>query len=222
MTSFPKYPHFSRDEIIQHCRNWAREARVQYPDLTKINQTNTIVIVDSLTYLIRSQDWINYDEEHDLRAVLDTSNLVTLNHHKQSYWSQLFDLIDTLKMQESSSPSDQSEGIHLNISEDTKASLNSIKNSKNKLHHYARKEVIEHCKAWAENARFEYLELVTGDKDWAQYSTDRLTYPLSIQNWIDWQSEPELAEIVSLTEEIEQNHTSPAKWEKLIKLIDSL
>ena len=208
MTKFPKYPHFNYDEIVEHCRNWAREARVECPDLTKINQTKAIVIIDSLTYLIRSQEWIDYKKEELLKSILDSSNRIVQNHTKQTYWSRLFSQIDKLKKK------DQIDAERF--------STKSMQESKSKLHEFARREVIDHCKAWAENARFEYLEIVTGDKDWAQHSTDRLTYPLTIHNYIDWKREPELSEIVHLTEEIEQNHTSPAKWEKLIKLIDSL
>lgn len=226
-----KFPDFSRTEIVDHCREWAQNLRVKELDYDTINQTSALIAIDELTYSIRLQDWIDHPANHDLRWIVKAAHAVNTDHRNSSRWLTLFNLIDSLKREGEEYvdlPDSVSAyfGINPKVKYPDTTALSDIQDTiqkaRGKLHEYARREVIAHCKAWAESARFEYLEIVTGDRQNAQRSADILIYPISIQGWIDWHTEPKLAEIIKLGEELSQNHTNPAKWEKLIKLIDTL
>lgn len=200
----------SRKDLVNHAKAWAKKASLNLTLLTSESQTKTILKLDALTYPIRTQEWIDFSVDTIFGDIIEQSNRVVKNHTNLRRWVKLFHLIESL---EDSNKTQTSEQI---------SARERISRIQESLIQYARKEVIDHCKAWAEGARFEYPEIVTAERSYALYSTQRLLYPIEVNKYLDWEEEPQLAEIVNLTERIEENHTNPARWEKLIKLIDAL
>ncbi|QHU91442.1 hypothetical protein GWK75_03230 [Candidatus Saccharibacteria bacterium oral taxon 955] len=84
------------------------------------------------------------------------------------------------------------------------------------------KQVVKHCKYWADQIRHDGLDLLTTDYGAAIGVSYQLAYALYMQTWIDPQKYYHLYRVRIYAISIYNNYTDRASWEKLLELIDDL
>ncbi|UJD06437.1 MAG: hypothetical protein HXL06_003555 [Candidatus Nanosynbacter sp. HMT-348_TM7c-JB] len=84
------------------------------------------------------------------------------------------------------------------------------------------KQVVEHCKYWADQIRSDGLDLLTTDWGAAVGVSDQLAYPLEMQTWINSQEYPLLYKVCIYAVTVDNDNTDRASWKKLLELIDKL
>lgn len=86
----------------------------------------------------------------------------------------------------------------------------------------SRDEAVKHCKHWASIIRAEGIDLLVSDYGAAIGVSDKLAYPLDMQEWITKESEPTLYELCQYVVAVDNDHTNREAWSKILQLADAL
>ncbi len=85
---------------------------------------------------------------------------------------------------------------------------------------YSKQEIIAHCKKWLDGHRNDDMPTLLSDYIAATVETDILTYPITTQEWVSKDSEPELWDIVIAAGSVNRNHSDPQTWQQLTNAIE--
>ena len=89
---------------------------------------------------------------------------------------------------------------------------------------YTKEQIIAHCKKWLISWNYgdgSINQVLLDSSIEAAIETDRLTYLLEVQKWIDADSEPELWDVIMAADDVDHNHSDPKMWEKLVEKVET-
>ena len=189
------YPQMTYKQAVKHCKYWADQIRHDGLDLLTTNYVTAIGVSDQLVYPLYMQTWIDPQKYYHLYRVRTYAINIDTNYTDRALWEKLLELIDDL-------PEEY---------------------GKNNYPQMTYKQAVKHCKYWADQIRHDGLDLLTTDYGAAIGVSDKLAYPLDMQEWISAPRYPDIYAIRYYAGVVDRgDHTDRASWEKLLELIDKL
>ena len=189
------YPQMTYKQAVKHCKYWADQIRHDGLDLLTTNYVAAIGVSDQLVYPLYMQTWIDPQKYYHLYRVRTYAINIDTNYTDRALWEKLLELIDDL-------PEEY---------------------GKNNYPQMTYKQAVKHCKYWADQIRHDGLDLLTTDYGAAIGVSDKLAYPLDMQEWISAPRYPDIYAIRYYAGVVDRgDHTDRASWEKLLELIDKL
>ena len=192
-----QYPQMTYKQAVKHCKHWADQIRADGLDSLTTNYVAAIGVSDQLVYPLYMQTWIDPQKYYPLYRVRTYAiNIDYNNYTDRALWEKLLELIDDL-------PEEYGKN--------------------NQYPQMTYKQAVEHCKYWADQIRHDGLDLLTTDYGAAIGVSDKLAYPLDMQEWISAPRYPDIYAIRYYAGVVDRgDHTDRASWEKLLELIDKL
>ena len=189
------YPQMTYKQAVKHCKYWADQIRHDGLDLLTTDYGAAIGVSDKLAYPLYMQTWIDPQKYYHLYRVRTYAINIDTNYTDRALWEKLLELIDDL-------PEEY---------------------GKNNYPQMTYKQAVKHCKYWADQIRHDGLDLLTTDYGAAIGVSDKLAYPLDMQEWISAPRYPDIYAIRYYAGVVDRgDHTDRASWEKLLELIDKL
>ena len=189
------YPQMTYKQAVKHCKYWADQIRADGLDSLTTNYVAAIGVSDQLVYPLYMQTWIDPQKYYHLYRVRTYAINIDTNYTDRALWEKLLELIDDL-------PEEY---------------------GKNNYPQMTYKQAVKHCKYWADQIRHDGLDLLTTDYGAAIGVSDKLAYPLDMQEWISAPRYPDIYAIRYYAGVVDRgDHTDRASWEKLLELIDKL
>ncbi len=189
------YPQMTYKQAVKHCKYWADQIRHDGLDLLTTDYGAAIGVSDQLVYPLYMQTWIDPQKYYHLYRVRTYAINIDTNYTDRALWEKLLELIDDL-------PEEY---------------------GKNNYPQMTYKQAVKHCKYWADQIRHDGLDLLTTDYGAAIGVSDKLAYPLDMQEWISAPRYPDIYAIRYYAGVVDRgDHTDRASWEKLLELIDKL
>ena len=192
-----QYPQMTYKQAVEYCKYWADQIRHKGLDLLTTDYGAVIGISDRLAYALYMQTWIDPQKYYHLYRVRTYAiNIDYNNYTNRDLWEKLLELIDDL-------PEEYGKN--------------------NQYPQMTYKQAVKHCKYWADQIRHDGLDLLTTDYGAAIGVSDKLAYPLDMQEWISAPRYPDIYAIRYYAGVVDRgDHTDRASWEKLLELIDKL
>ena len=192
-----QYPQMTYKQAVKHCTHWADQIRADGLDLLTTDYVAAIGVSDQLAYALYMQTWIDPQKYYPLYRVRTYAiNIDYNNYTNRALWEKLLELIDDL-------PEEYGKN--------------------NQYPQMTYKQAVKHCKYWADQIRHDGLDLLTTDYGAAIGVSDKLAYPLDMQEWISAPRYPDIYAIRYYAGVVDRgDHTDRASWEKLLELIDKL
>ena len=188
------YPQMTYKQAVKHCKYWADQIRHDGLDLLTTDYGAAIGVSDQLAYPLYMQTWIDPQKYYHLYRVRTYAINIDTNYTDRALWEKLLELIDDL-------PEEY---------------------GKNNYPQMTYKQAVKHCKYWADQIRHDGLDLLTTDYGAAIGVSDKLAYPLDMQEWISAPRYPDIYAIRYYAGVVDCDHTDRVSWEKLLELIDKL
>ena len=189
------YPQMTYKQAVKHCKHWTDQIRADGLDSLTTNYVAAIGVSDQLVYPLYMQTWIDPQKYYHLYRVRTYAINIDTNYTDRALWEKLLELIDDL-------PEEY---------------------GKNNYPQMTYKQAVKHCKYWADQIRHDGLDLLTTDYGAAIGVSDKLAYPLDMQEWISAPRYPDIYAIRYYAGVVDRgDHTDRASWEKLLELIDKL
>ena len=189
------YPQMTYKQAVKHCKYWADQIRHDGLDLLTTDYGAATGVSDQLAYPLYMQTWIDPQKYYHLYRVRTYAINIDTNYTDRALWEKLLELIDDL-------PEEY---------------------GKNNYPQMTYKQAVKHCKYWADQIRHDGLDLLTTDYGAAIGVSDKLAYPLDMQEWISAPRYPDIYAIRYYAGVVDRgDHTDRASWEKLLELIDKL
>ena len=191
-----QYPQMTYKQAVEYCKYWADQIRHKGLDLLTTDYGEVMRVSDQLAYALYMQTWIDPQKYYPLYRVRTYAiNIDYNNYTDRALWEKLLELIDDL-------PEEY---------------------GKNNCPQMTYKQAVKHCKYWADQIRHDGLDLLTTDYGAAIGVSDKLAYPLDMQEWISAPRYPDIYAIRYYAGVVDRgDHTDRASWEKLLELIDKL
>ena len=190
-----QYPQMTYKQAFEYCKYWADQIRADGLDSLTTNYVAAIGVSDQLVYPLYMQTWIDPQKYYHLYRVRTYAINIDTNYTDRALWEKLLELIDDL-------PEEY---------------------GKNNYPQMTYKQAVKHCKYWADQIRHDGLDLLTTDYGAAIGVSDKLAYPLDMQEWISAPRYPDIYAIRYYAGVVDRgDHTDRASWEKLLELIDKL
>ena len=191
-----QYPQMTYKQAVEYCKYWADQIRHKGLDLLTTDYGEVIGISDRLAYALYMQTWIDPQKYYHLYQVRIYAINIEYNYTDRASWEKLLELIDDL-------PEEYGKN--------------------NQYPQMTYKQAVKHCKYWADQIRHDGLDLLTTDYGAAIGVSDKLAYPLDMQEWISAPRYPDIYAIRYYAGVVDRgDHTDRASWEKLLELIDKL
>ena len=192
-----QYPQMTYKQAVKHCKYWADQIRHKGLDLLTTDYGEVMRVSDQLAYALYMQTWIDPQKYYPLYRVRTYAiNIDYNNYTNRALWEKLLELIDDL-------PEEYGKN--------------------NQYPQMTYKQAVKHCKYWADQIRHDGLDLLTTDYGAAIGVSDKLAYPLDMQEWISAPRYPDIYAIRYYAGVVDRgDHTDRASWEKLLELIDKL
>ena len=192
-----QYPQMTYKQAVKHCTHWADQIRADGLDLLTTDYVAAIGVSDQLAYALYMQTWIDPQKYYPLYRVRTYAiNIDYNNYTNRALWEKLLELIDDL-------PEEYGKN--------------------NQYPQMTYKQAVKHCTHWADQIRADGLDLLTTDYGAAIGVSDKLAYPLDMQEWISAPRYPDIYAIRYYAGVVDRgDHTDRASWEKLLELIDKL
>ena len=192
-----QYPQMTYKQAVEYCKYWADQIRHKGLDLLTTDYGEVMRVSDQLAYALYMQTWIDPQKYYPLYRVRTYAiNIDYNNYTNRALWEKLLELIDDL-------PEEYGKN--------------------NQYPQMTYKQAVKHCKYWADQIRHDGLDLLTTDYGAAIGVSDKLAYPLDMQEWISAPRYPDIYAIRYYAGVVDRgDHTDRASWEKLLELIDKL
>ena len=192
-----QYPQMTYKQAVEYCKYWADQIRHKGLDLLTTDYGEVMRVSDQLAYALYMQTWIAPQKYYPLYRVRTYAiNIDYNNYTNRALWEKLLELIDDL-------PEEYGKN--------------------NQYPQMTYKQAVKHCKYWADQIRHDGLDLLTTDYGAAIGVSDKLAYPLDMQEWISAPRYPDIYAIRYYAGVVDRgDHTDRASWEKLLELIDKL
>jgi len=191
-----QYPQMTYKQAVDHCKCWADQIQADWLDLLTTDYVAATEVSDQLAYPLYMQTWIDPQKYYPLDRVRTYAIDINNNYTDRSSWAKLLELIDDL-------PEEYGKN--------------------NQYPQMTYKQAVKHCKYWADQIRADGLDLLTTDYGAAIGVSDKLAYPLDMQEWISAPRYPDIYAIRYYAGVVDRgDHTDRASWEKLLELIDKL
>ena len=192
-----QYPQMTYKQAVEYCKYWADQIRHKGLDLLTTDYGEVMRVSDQLAYALYMQTWIDPQKYYPLYRVRTYAiNIDYNNYTDRALWEKLLELIDDL-------PEEYGKN--------------------NQYPQMTYKQAVKHCKYWADQIRHDGLDLLTTDYGAAIGVSDKLAYPLDMQEWISAPRYPDIYAIRYYAGIVDRgDHTDRASWEKLLELIDKL
>ena len=192
-----QYPQMTYKQAVEYCKYWADQIRHKGLDLLTTDYGEVMRVSDQLAYALYMQTWIDPQKYYPLYRVRTYAiNIDYNNYTDRALWEKLLELIDDL-------PEEYGKN--------------------NQYPQMTYKQAVKHCKYWADQIRHDGLDLLTTDYGAAIGVSDKLAYPLDMQEWISAPRYPDIYAIRYYAGVVDRgDHTDRASWEKLLELIDKL